>query len=449
MIICRSKRVRLLATILCILPLVHGYSDHIDESIRKAISRSFPDPFTMLDGSMITSPEQWYAHRRDELKQLFQYHVYGYMPDVPQISIKTIHRENNIFNGLAHYRELEISFPEMPERLLLDGKELKRPRIIVSLYLPANSQGPSPVFLTINRCGNHTVSDYRGVSIFPDAWVGGGCSNSEAGRGSHRRFWSVEYIVSRGYAVATFHESDIDTDKDDFSDGVHPFYQTPDSTDKNHDKTRWGTIAAWAWGVSRVIDSFRAVEEIDSEKIVAVGHSRRGKSILLAAAFDERISLAIPHQAGTGAEALSRGFFQEPVFIMNMVYPYWFNDVFKTYNFRISRLPVDQHELLALVAPRGLLLTAAKSYAWAGYRSSHKAMREADAVFKLLGAPGMAGNGIIKEGEKITRQNATGLTQYRRQKGHSLDPEYWKVFVDYAESYFGNLARRQALASVR
>ena len=411
-------------------------ADDIHPEIREAEAIGLPDPLITLNGSVVDTPEKWFTTRRDELIQLFQYYVYGYMPDAPKIAATLGKYEEGALGGRADYYEVRIDFPELPQAVETTAGMRERPRIIVSLFVPSSGTGPYPAFIGINRCGNHTVVPYSGITIFSKTHAGGHCLSSEKGRGTHTSFWSVADVIDRGYAFATFHESDVDSDRVDDTDGIQPFYHDRNAIDSEHVATEWGTIGVWAWGVSRVIDTTR---------MAVVGHSRRGKAALLAAAFDERIDLVIPHQAGTGAEALSRGLLQEPPFIMNNAYPHWYNEIYKSYNFRLNRLPVDQHELLALVAPRGVLLTAALSYLWAGPGSAHRAMKGAEPVFKLLGGAGMYANGIIPSDASITVDMATGLSQYRRAKGHRLDPAYWRVFIDYADAFYeGRVKRRES-----
>jgi hypothetical protein len=436
--VCGAKTFLLLWLILvaCVsLPIwAHHLTDLVEPPPQGSPGRGLPDPLVAIDGTMVDGPDEWYGQRRDELKLLFQHYIYGYMPEAPEIDIHEIRSDPEAFGGIATYRELIIRFPQA-------GSDADEPRIILSVFTPNRGKGPYPAFVTINRCGNHTVSDYRGITIFPSRWEGGHCRNDESGRGSHSDFWSIELILRNGYAFATFHEADVDADSVEYPLGIQPYYEDFFTEHGVSKEMTWGTIAVWSWGVSRALDALETLPDIDGTRITAVGHSRRGKSVLVAAAFDERIDLVIPHQAGTGAEALNRGLVQEPVFVMNRAFPHWFNAMYKSYNYRIGQLPVDQHELLALVAPRGVLLTAARSYWWGGPSSSLHALQAADDVFKMLGARGLSGTGIIWEGEVVSNENATGLSQYRRRDGHRLDPEYWQVFIDYASAYFAGLSQ--------
>src|SRR5204863_8370121 len=197
------------------------------------------------------------------------------------------------------------------------------------LLLVTPNHGPkrAPVFVGLNFCGNHTLLTDPKIAL-PAGWMPKscpGCTNNqatEAGRGAQVDVWALEQSIDRGYAVASFYHGDVDPDKPDFTDGVHPFYLKPGQT--QHGLHDWGTIAAWAWGLSRAVDYLITDKDIDSKRIAVVGHSRYGKTALLAAAFDERFALAIPLQAGCGGTAPSRGKVGESVKQINNGFPHWF-----------------------------------------------------------------------------------------------------------------------------
>jgi hypothetical protein len=249
-----------------------------------------PDPLVMLDGTRITTVEQWITKRRPELKALFQHYMYGYLPPSPEkISAHVEHTDAQAFGGKATLKEVAIAFgpPEVP-------------RIHLLLVVPNQRKGPAPVFLGMNFCGNHTLVRDQAVRL-PTAWVYDHCPGvkdhraTETGRGSQIDVWALEQSIDRGYAVATFYSGDIDPDRPDVREGVQPHYRKKTQTTPGpHD---WGTIAAWAWGLHRAVDYLVTNPDIDRDRIAVVGHSRLGKTALLAAAFDERIALAPSRRA--------------------------------------------------------------------------------------------------------------------------------------------------------
>jgi|GEM_PF-176461 len=379
-----------------------------------------PDALTMFDGTPVTSPTQWYEERRPELLRLFQHYVYGYMPDPPGITATVTKSVDGLFDGKATLKEVAIRFNDIAHK--------KGPVIHLALFLPNDRKGPAPVFLALNKCGNQCVTDHEGVTILADAWRHESAKEMGTKRGARADFWCVETLIDRGWAFATFHESDIDPDKHDFTDGVHRYYDACPGPAA----TRWGTLAAWAWGLHRAVDYLVADGDIDRRAICVTGHSRRGKTALLAAAFDERISLVVPHQSGTGGAALFRDNDQETVERINRVFPHWFNDLFCRFGRREAKLPLDQHLLMALVAPRPLLDTAGLQDKWANYESARRAMGEADKVYAFLGVAGIKGTGII-EGDEPIDAAAGRLAQYRRDTGHTLNRDYWKAILDFAD----------------
>lgn len=386
-----------------------------------------PDPFTMFDGSKVRTRKQWHDERRPELMALFQHYMYGHTPAPPGIVARLGKTDSTLFEGKATLKEIEISFRGLSSD--------NAPRIHLALFIPADGGGPFPVFLALNKCGNHTVVDHPGITIDPSAWVHEQCGGrgTAEGRGAAADFWCIDYLISRGYAFATFHESNIDPDKHDFSDGIHPHY--PDLPGPK--ESRWGTIAAWAWGLQRCVDYLVTDAQIDPDRIAVTGHSRRGKTALLAGAFDERIALVVPHQSGTGGCALSRDNDQETVERINRVFPHWFNDTFTQFNDNEARLPIDQHLLMALVAPRPLLDTEGKQDKWANYNSARRAMQAADKVYKFLGSDGLVGTGLVEDDEPIDGPNFGTLLQYRRDTRHTLNRGYWKAILDFADLHLG------------
>ncbi len=383
-----------------------------------------PDPLVMFEGERVSSKKQWFDKRRPELKALFQYYMYGYMPKPEKIAAKVEQEDARAFGGKATLREVTISFGPSGT-----------PPIHLLLVIPNHRRGPAPVFVGLNFCGNHALVEDPGVRL-PTVWMYDrypGVKNhraTESGRGKQMDVWALEQSVDRGYAVATIYNGDIDPDRPDVREGIQPHLFKKGQEPGPHD---WGTIAAWAWGLHRAVDYLCDHKDIDKNRIAVVGHSRLGKTALLAAAFDERIALAIPLQAGCGGTAPSRGKVGESVKQINDSFPHWFDGTFKEFNTCPDRLPFDQHCLVALVAPRPVLFSNAVEDQWANPAGQFEVLQAADPVYRFLDAGGLEAKEVPKPGRLIDSK----LGYYIRPGKHSMTRGDWKVFLDFADKHLG------------
>ena len=220
---------------------------------------------------------------------------------------------------------------------------------------------------------------------------------------------------------------DIDPDRGNVSQGIYKHLAEQQRTESV--AADRGTIAAWAWGFQRCVDFLVKDPSIDAARIAAVGHSRNGKTALLAAAFDERISIAYPHQAGCGGSAPSRGKIGESVKVINDHFPHWFNKHFKEFNDAPERLPFDQNCLVALCAPRAVLFSAAQEDQWANPSGQFQVLKAADPVYRFLGEEGIA----AEQMPGFNRLVGSRLGYYIREGKHSMTAEDWRVFMDFAD----------------
>jgi dienelactone hydrolase len=386
----------------------------------------FPDPLTMLDGTKVTTKEQWEKQRRPELKALFEHYMYGKRPSVDgkfEAKTQVLHEDSKAFGGKATLKELALTIGPADA-----------PPIYLLLVVPNERKGPAPVFVGMNFCGNHALVDDPKIHL-PTCWMypnhAGVKDNraTEAGRGKEKDVWALEQSIDRGYAVATFYNGDIDPDDKEKRGGIRPF-MPPRKVEADGGEAT-ATIMAWAWGISRVVDYLVTDKDLDAKRIAVVGHSRLGKTALLAAAFDERIALAIPHQAGCGGTAPSRqnNSKAESVKRINTSFPHWFCDNFKKFNDDTSKLPFDQNCLAALVAPRPVLFSNAVEDQWANPEGQFAVLKATEPVYKLLGAGGLEAKEMPKPGRLIDSK----LGYYIRPGVHSMTKEDWKVFLDYAD----------------
>ena len=392
-----------------------------------------PDPFVMFDGTPVKTRDDWFERRRPELKRLFARYMYGEAP-APTKVVPQVDRivRKTIFDGKGRLEQIP---------LVIEGPTgTPAAEISLLLILPVRSGVRVPVFAGLNFWGNHAVLPDEEIAVHTK-WVypkAGGSENNRAtaaGRGLQKDVWCADLLVERGYGLATVYNGEIDTDEPNMDDGIHAAFRPAGTQPRPQD---WGTIAAWAWGLSRVADYLHTRPDIDSSRIAATGHSRLGKTALLAGAMDERFTLVVPHQSGTGGCALSRDNDQETVERINRVFPHWFSDEFAKFGDKpgqlpIEKLPVDQHLLMALVAPRLLLDTEGDKDVWANYSSGFRAIREADRVYKFVGSEGLVGSEPIHGDVPLTKANCGTLVQIRLDQEHVLNRAYWSRIIDYAD----------------
>src|ERR1043166_5197457 len=384
----------------------------------------FPDPLVMMNGERITTVQQWNERRRPELKAMFEHYMYGPIPPTPaKLDFKSQVVDTKFLDGKATLKLVTISIP---------GSDV--PKIDLLVVTP-NARKPAPVFLALNFCGNHAIHPDSRIPL-AHSWLGNNCKGCEtnhatdAGRGAQAGDWPLEKIIERGCALATFANADVDSDRADISDGVYAWLakeHTGSATNSlTHDR---GCIAGWAWGFQRCVDYLVTDPDIDKSRISAVGHSRNGKTALLAAAFDERIALAIPHQAGCGGTAPSRGKIGESVQRINTSFPHWFNARFKQFNEAPERLPFDQHCLVALCAPRPVLFSNAQEDQWANPSGQFEVLKAADPVYRFLGAEGLAAKEMPPPRQLVDSR----LGYYIREGKHSMTADDWGVFLNFAD----------------
>ena len=383
---------------------------------------TLPNPLVCEDGSTVTDSMVWTEKRRPEILRLFEKEVYGRSPGKPKhIEFQEFEKDTNALGGKAKRKQIQI-------KLCKDDKALA---INLLIYSPVGTKKPVPGFLTINFHGNHTVHNDPAIKI-TESWVRNrnGIKNNQArqeDRGSSSSRWSIEQIIDHGYMFATVYYGEIDPDFDDgFQNGVHGLFSS--STEKNREPAEWGSIAGWAWGLSRCMDYLEADPVIDSQRIAVMGHSRLGKTALWAGAVDPRFAMVISNNSGCGGAALSRRKFGETVKRINTSFPHWFCDNYKKYNDNEDGCPVDQHMLVALAAPRPVYIASAEGDLWADPRGEFLSALGAEPIYRLFGY----GLGAIEQ--PSVNEPVHGRIGYHVRNGrHDVTDYDWKQYLKFAD----------------
>lgn len=381
-----------------------------------------PSPLTFNDGTTLSDPADW-PRRRDEILEIFRREMFGRNPDIQLPQRFEIVEQGEALNGKALRQQIAMIFGENDNTVAVH----------LLLYTPRQAQAPVPTFLGLNFHGNHTIHPDPAILI-TKAWVRDdqetGATNSqasEAGRGTSARRWPVEYLIDQGCGIATAYYGEIDPDFDDgFQNGIHRLTE-------NHSQPRaadaWGSIATWAWGLSRSLDALETIPQVDAKRVIVVGHSRLGKTALWAGATDERFAMVVSNNSGCGGAALSKRRFGETVARITSVFPHWFADAFDRYADREQDLDFDQHLLIAAIAPRPVHIASASEDLWADPKGEFLSAAYADPIYRLLGTTGLPSDNMPGPSESIHGR----LGYHLRPGPHDILIEDWREFVKHAQ----------------
>jgi hypothetical protein len=418
----------LLAVILFCLPLVMKSQEEANYDENKVPTFTLPDPLRFDNGKPVRTFRQWEKKRRPQLLHLFESQVYGKIPAELKITAYNVLEEGTV----TPYPNARRKQVEMVVRK--GNRELK---VQMLIYLPNNKE-KVPLFLSYNFTGNHSINTDEKVLI-SKTWLREnpvkGETNDQSSlplRGVQKSRWPIGMILDAGYGVATIYYGDVDPDKNDFSDGIHPFLYKKEQTRPGD--AEWGSLAAWAWGLSRALDYFENDPAVDAKKVIVLGHSRLGKAALWAGATDTRFALVISNESGCGGAALSRRKFGETVKRINTSFPHWFCENFKAYNNKEENLPVDQHELIALIAPRPVYIASALGDQWADPKGEYLSGYYATPVYSLYGKKGLTSS----EPPAVHQPVMTQIGYHIREGKHDVTDYDWQQFINFADRFLGN-----------
>lgn len=403
----------------CSIVVAQDNRQNVNYDESKIPPYELPDALTLENGKKVTSPEMWMQERRQEILRMFETQVYGKSPEHSRdLHFRLLTEDENALGGMATRKEIAMYFTAGESRYTT-----------ILIYLPNKRQAPAPIFFGLNFKGNHSVIADEGITITKYSLSQG---KDMPARGEASSRWPIKMLLDKGFGVATIHNSDIEPDVDNgFKEGLHPLFYREGQT--SPEKDEWGTIAAWSFGMSCAMDYFEKDKDIDAKKVVVFGHSRNGKAALWAGATDQRFSIVISNDSGCGGAALFRRKIGENVQVINAGFPHWFCGNFKQYGDKEESLPVDQHELIALMAPRPVYIASAKEDLWADPRGEFLSGVHAGPVYELFGLKGLQTDKMPDVNQPVMN----GYIGYHIRPGeHDIKLYDWQQFVKFVENFF-------------
>ncbi|MES2177555.1 MAG: acetylxylan esterase [Gemmatimonadota bacterium] len=400
--------------------VVAGIPVNYDEA--KVGSYTLPDPLVLANGKPVRDAKTWFAERRPEIVRLFEEIQFGRAPGRPaDLWFRTNEKSAPALGGKATRRQVTVFFT----------KDTAGPKVDLLLYLPANARGPVPLLLNVSFSPNASTIDDAGITPgqmwsrdgkrvpAPPMRPGGGLKPLP--------------FLEQGIGVATVYYGDIDPDMiGGLPNGVRATYLAPGQTAPKPDE--WGTIAAWSWGLSRVMDYLETDAGVDAKRVALLGISRIGKTVLWTGARDTRFALVIASCSGESGAALSRRNYGETVAHMTHPtrYAYQFAGIYGTFGEKVAALPMDGHMLVSLIAPRPVLLQTGDTDFWSDPKGEFLAAVAAEPVFKLLGVKGLETDKMPAAGEPILNT----LGYYMHSGGHGTVPSDFPIFLQFMQKHF-------------
>jgi hypothetical protein len=399
---------------------VAGIPVNYDES--KVGAYTLPDPLKLNNSKPVHDAKTWNQKRRPEIVEMFETQQFGRAPGRPaDESFAVVEQGTPALNGKAIRKQVTIYL----------AKDKTWPKIDLLMYLPAAATKPVPVLLSINFGAVSNAVDDPGVKP-GEVWDPKTNTRIPAVKGKGFGRLDVEPLLDAGFGVATFYYGDVEPDyPTGFSNGIRARYLKPGQTQPAADE--WGSIAAWAWGMSRVQDYFETDKSVDAHRVAIHGVSRLGKTVLWAGAHDQRFAAVIASCSGEGGAALSRRDYGETVahLVAPTRFPYQFAINYQKYAKHVDQLPMDAHMLVALIAPRPLLLQTGNTDYWSDPKGEFLSAVAAGPVYALLGKDGLDTDVWPAAKQPILHD----LGYYMHDGGHGMVASDWDIYIDFLKMH--------------
>lgn len=419
-----SNKVSKLFLLICLFSLnINAQRENINYDESKIKPYNLPSILELQGGVIVNDIYDWETFKKPEILNSFTHFIYGRVPDeLDSMKVVTRENNNNVLNGIAIRKQVTLILMKNNNSIHVD----------LLIYLP-KSKEKTPVFLGYNFYGNQSIADDPDILV-TNAWIPirsklniDSNTADEKTRGLMKSRWPIEKIIRAGYGLVTLCYGDIDPDKNENNDGVQKMFYKNNQSKPNDDE--WASIAAWSWGLSRVMDYLETEAEINSEKVLVFGHSRLGKVALWTVASDSRFAASISNNSGCMGAALSRRIFGETVEVINQTFPHWFCGNLKKYSGKEFMLPVDQHMLISLIAPRPVYVASATQDLWSDPTGEFLSAKEASVVYNLYGIKGFRDKSMPAADSPVI-----DVVSYHLRTGkHDLTEYDWNQYIEFAK----------------
>jgi hypothetical protein len=388
------------------LALKTGHVSNYDES--KVKPYTLPDPLVLANGKPVRDARTWRETRRREIVRLYETEIYGRIPErAPAVQWQVAETDPQARDGTTIMKRVVGTIAGVDDR-----------QIKVTLHTPLSAKGAVPVILLVNFGGGPP----------PPA----GAAGRGRGPGLPTDPPVAADIVARGWGYATVGYNDIQTDRaNTFTEGVIGTTLKTGQTEPAPDE--WGTISAWAWGISRILDYFEKDSAVDAKRVALFGHSRLGKTVLWASALDERVAAVFSSCAGEMGSSLARRDWGETVDDMAQNFAWQFAGNFQKWPGRWNEMPVDTHMLIALSAPRPVFISGGTTDQWADPVGEFLAQVAAGPVYRLLGRKDLGTTTLPPLDTPLVDGD---LGWHYHTGGHTATPADWQAFLKFLGKYF-------------
>jgi len=377
-----------------------------DES--KVPRYDLPPLLETAEGEPVTSAEQWRNVRRPQILALFSNLIYGRTPRPESpvaMTFKVLKTTSGFLGGRAVRKDIRIRF----------ANNRGEAQMRALLFVPKAAPKPVPALMV------YSFDDTRSASF----------DQHPVYHERLRNGWPLGLLIDRGYALAVVYQQDLVRHNEvEFLHSIHRlFYRQGQSFPK---ASEWGVLAAIAWSGRRALDYLESDPDVDASRVAVMGHSKLGKAALWTGAQDERFALTVSAQSGCAGAALWRRRYGETLKKMVTRFPYWLCRNAWKFLGREDDLPVDQHMLIALIAPRPVYVCSAAGDRWADPRGEYLSAWHAGEVYRLLGKKGLPSKELPPPMHPVLEGD---VGYHIRTGGHSIELYDWRRILDFADRH--------------